>query len=122
LGDFPATLDLFKDGSLYVIDAPGHLAGHINLLARTSDGDGTFSWVYLAGDSCHDRRILSKEREIGEWIDAHGHQCCIHADRKKAEETIARIKTIEDEGVEVILAHDVEWERSERNKHRFFGA
>lgn len=107
---------------MYIVDAPGHLPGHINLLARTEDGDGGHKWVYLGGDACHDRRIFRKEREIGEWKDAHGHICCIHADRAKAEETIDRIRTLENQGVEVILAHDIEWEGDKNNWKRFLGA
>lgn len=121
-GDLPSALDIFQDGSLYIIDAPGHLPGHINLLARISDGRGSSGWVYLAGDACHDRRIIRKEKEIGEWHDAHGHMCCIHADRAKAEETIEQIRGLERNGVEVIFAHDVEWESDVRNQNRFFGA
>ena len=47
--------------------------------------------------------------------------CCIHADRAKAEETIGRIRVLEGEEVEVIFAHDVEWEADARNRDRFFG-
>jgi glyoxylase-like metal-dependent hydrolase (beta-lactamase superfamily II) len=117
-GTLPETLDVFNDGSLLIVNAPGHLLGHINLLARTIDGHE----VYMAGDACHDRRLLSGEKTIGEWNDAEGHVCCIHADRKQAEETIARIRVLEREGVEVIFAHDVEWESNPANTTRFFGA
>ncbi|KAK4451035.1 metallo-hydrolase oxidoreductase [Podospora aff. communis PSN243] len=101
----PPVLDVFDDGSLYIVDAPGHLPGHINLLARVEDEKlkGQTRWVYVAGDACHDRRILRGEKEIGEWEDASGHRCCIHADRKKAEETIARIRKLEQSGVEPIV-------------------
>ncbi|KAM5543131.1 hypothetical protein V8D89_003005 [Ganoderma adspersum] len=34
LGPFAHALDFFGDGSLYVVDAPGHLAGHVNVLAH----------------------------------------------------------------------------------------
>ncbi|KAI0401976.1 beta-lactamase-like protein [Xylaria palmicola] len=122
LEDLPAALNVFKDGSLYVVDAPGHLPGHINILARTLEDDDTATWVYLAGDACHDRRILRGEKDISEWLDAHGQVCCIHADRAQAEETIARIRQLEGKGVEVILAHDVEWEEDAGNARRFFGA
>ncbi|KAK0629395.1 beta-lactamase-like protein [Bombardia bombarda] len=124
LSDFslPSTLDLFGDGSLHIVDAPGHLPGHINLLARISSEEGGTRWVYLAGDSCHDRRIMRGEREIGEWKDQHGHTCCIHADRSGAEDTIRRIQGLEALGVEVIFAHDVEWEADVRNANRFWGA
>ncbi|KAF3007630.1 hypothetical protein E8E13_008349 [Curvularia kusanoi] len=43
----PLTLDLFNDGALRLVHAPGHLPGHINVLARTPDGKE----MYLAGDA-----------------------------------------------------------------------
>ena len=118
-------LDVFQDGSLYIVDAPGHLPGHINLLARASstegrEGDSTGRWVHLGGDACHDRRILTGERAISEWENVHGQICCIHADKERAEETIERIRKLEEKGVEIIFSHDVEWEQDDRNKGRFF--
>lgn len=110
-------MDVFQDGSLYIVDAPGHLPGHINLLANTGNGQ----YVYLAGDACHDRRIMRKEREIGTWADAEGQTCCIHANREQAEETIRRILKLEEQGIEVIFAHDVEWEQDAKNRSRFWG-
>jgi glyoxylase-like metal-dependent hydrolase (beta-lactamase superfamily II) len=118
LGSLPRVLDIFHDGSLLIVDAPGHLPGHINLLARTS----STASVYLAGDACHDRRIMRNERQIGEWLDDHGHICCIHADKKLAEQTIERIQGLEKSGVEVIFAHDFEWEEDPKNRSRFFGS
>lgn len=117
-GRCPQTLDIFNDGSVYIVNAPGHLPGHINILAQISETHQ----IYLAGDACHDRRILTGEKEIGEWNDAHGLVCCIHADRKAAEETIARIRELEKDGVEIIFAHDVEWESVLANQARYFGA
>lgn len=114
----PQTLDLFNDGSLLIVNAPGHLPGHINLLARASNSH----FIYMAGDACHDRRLLTGEKTIGEWNDAQGHVCCIHADRKQAERTIERIRDLEKAGVETIFAHDIEWENNPANKMRFFGA
>lgn len=116
-GSLPRVLDIFNDGSVLIVDAPGHLPGHINILAKTSSE----SSVYLAGDACHDRRIMRKEREIGEWNDAEGHICCIHGDKKVAEQTIDRIRELEQQGVEVIFAHDIEWEENPKNQSRFFG-
>jgi glyoxylase-like metal-dependent hydrolase (beta-lactamase superfamily II) len=117
-GTLPQTFDVFGDGSLFVVNAPGHLPGHINLLARCPDGHQ----IYMAGDACHDRRLLTGEKSIGEWEDAHGHTCCIHADRKEAEKTIERIRVLEKEGVEIIFAHDVQWENEPSNRSRFFGS
>lgn len=115
----PRVLDVFQDRSLYIVDAPGHLPGHVNLLARVGPLETDF--VYLAGDACHDRRIMRREREIGHWHDAQGQVCCIHADEEVAKETIARIRELEDDGVEIIFAHDVEWETKPENRRRFFG-
>ena len=61
LGPFPWALDLYGDGSLYVVDAPGHIPGHINIMARTSADGG---WLYLGGDSVHDWRLLTGEAGV----------------------------------------------------------
>jgi glyoxylase-like metal-dependent hydrolase (beta-lactamase superfamily II) len=114
----PHTIDLFADGSLLIVNAPGHLQGHINILAHTSSS--LDHYMYLAGDACHDRRLLTGEKEIGEWMDAGGRGCCIHVDKEEAGRTIGRIRRLEEEGVEVVFAHDGEWER--KNQGRFWGA
>jgi glyoxylase-like metal-dependent hydrolase (beta-lactamase superfamily II) len=113
----PRVLDLFHDGSVLIVDAPGHLPGHINVLARTSSDN----YIYLAGDACHDRRIMTGEKEIGEWQDGEGHICCIHGDKKLAEQTIDRIRTLEKQGVEIVFAHDWEWEERNKEGERFLG-
>jgi glyoxylase-like metal-dependent hydrolase (beta-lactamase superfamily II) len=107
VGPFPQTLDLLGDGSLYVIDTPGHLPGHVNLLCRLSPE----RWVCLAGDAFHDERLLSGEREVGTWTDGQGRTCCIHLDREKAEESIRRLRVLGRTGAEIIAAHDEGWER-----------
>jgi len=76
----------------------------------------------MGGDSCHDRRLLTGEKTIGEWNDADGQICCIHADREQAKKTIERIRTLEKKGVEVIFAHDIDWDNNPANKVRYFGA
>ncbi|KAK1226008.1 hypothetical protein PQX77_011026 [Marasmius sp. AFHP31] len=48
IGGQPA-LDYFNDGSLYLIDTPGHVAGHVVALARVQPD----SFVLLGGDSFH---------------------------------------------------------------------
>lgn len=120
IGPFPAALDLFGDSSVYVVDSPGHLPGHIILLCQTSPG----KWLLLGGDACHDIRLLTREREIGTWMNEHGETICIHLDRKGAEESIRRIQELmastvqSKQEVEVVLAHDSVW--YERNQHRMF--
>ncbi|KAJ5818574.1 hypothetical protein N7474_004165 [Penicillium riverlandense] len=48
IGPFPAH-DFYGDGSLYLLDTPGHWPGHICALARTTPD----TFVFLGGDICH---------------------------------------------------------------------
>lgn len=112
----PAAYDFFHDGSVYVIDAPGHLPGHVNLLCRTRD-----RWIMLCGDAFHDRRLLRGEKAIGTWESAEGETLCIHVDRDQAAETIKRLGDFDratGDECELIAAHDEVW--WEKNKHRQF--
>lgn len=114
---FPHTIDYFGDGSMYIIDSPGHLTGHLNLLLRLSP----HKWVYLGGDCCHDTRILKGEKDIATYDDGGGNLRSVHMDLNTAQTTIKRIQTFlqnSNGAVEWIIAHDAGW--AARNKHRFF--
>jgi glyoxylase-like metal-dependent hydrolase (beta-lactamase superfamily II) len=120
---FPATVDFFGDGSVYVVDSPGHLYGHVNLLVHT----GPQKWVYLGGDCCHDPRILTGEKDVALYDDGHGNLRSVHVDTDQAIQTLSKIGPLlkkpslsfdEPADVEVIVAHDGTWR--EKNKHRFF--
>ena len=118
IGPFLHSLDFFGDGSMYLIDAPGHLPGHLNLLVRTSSTGG---WVYLAGDAAHDWRLIRGHGEIAMYPDAEGKMTCIHRNKGDAEETIKRIAEMASmPRVRVVLAHDGEWYHDSRNKSSFF--
>lgn len=110
LGPFDNAIDLFGDGLVYIVDSPGHLVGHLNLLVRI----GRDHWVYLAGDACHHGRLLRGMTQFAEW-EENGVTVCIHADKALATETLSKIRQLQKEGfagcqhVEVILAHDLEW-------------
>jgi glyoxylase-like metal-dependent hydrolase (beta-lactamase superfamily II) len=41
--------DLFGDGSVQILNAPGHAVGHICALVRTTED----SYLLLGGDTCH---------------------------------------------------------------------
>jgi glyoxylase-like metal-dependent hydrolase (beta-lactamase superfamily II) len=125
LAGFPAAVDFYNDGSLYIIDAPGHLFGHVNLLART----GPKKWVYLGGDCCHDSRILSGEKGIALYDDGKGGLRSVHANTDQAAQTVKSIARFLKEGnvreegdgevqVEVVVAHDAGW--MARNSERFW--
>ncbi|KAI0858286.1 hypothetical protein F4860DRAFT_320081 [Xylaria cubensis] len=116
---FPRTIDFFGDRSIYVVDSPGHIYGHVNLLVRT----GERKYVYLGGDCCHDTRILSGEQGIAEYDDGHGGIRSVHVHTGLAKRTLVEIdkgvtQLREDMDVEVVLAHDKGWR--ERNRHRFW--
>ncbi|KAA8652814.1 hypothetical protein EYZ11_012332 [Aspergillus tanneri] len=109
LPPFDNAIDVFGDGLLYIVDSPGHLQGHLNVLARVAEA----RWVYLAGDACHHSRILDGSTDIATW-EENGMVVCIHADKELAADTVARIRSLREEGfrggkVEVVLAHDAKW-------------
>jgi glyoxylase-like metal-dependent hydrolase (beta-lactamase superfamily II) len=134
---FPAVIDLFSDRSIYLIDSPGHLFGHVNLLARI----GPTKWVYLGGDCCHDARILTGEKDIALYDDGEGkgHLRSVHVDTDEARTTLGRVRRLLPESrmednrvvrsmagrshvdesveIEVVVAHDKVWRA--RNGHRF---
>ncbi|KAF5677818.1 n-acyl homoserine lactonase [Fusarium heterosporum] len=121
VGPFPFGLDVFSDGSLYIIWAPGHSTGHINLLCRKEDA----TYVYLAGDAAHDIRLLSGEKSIALWKESENRVCCIHQDAVAAQETLSRIRKAWDNSsclgsVEVVLAHDPDWASEAKTLGRFF--
>ncbi|KAJ4250206.1 hypothetical protein NW762_012021 [Fusarium torreyae] len=109
-------LDLSDNGFIYAVDSPGHLTGHIALLARTAHR----KWALLIGDACHDSRLLTGEQSIAEWTDAEGRSCCIHMDKQKATETLKifsmwkRASEESDIDLNIVFAHDVEWANSHR--------
>lgn len=117
LASFPAAIDYFGDGSVFVIDTPGHITGHVNLLARTSPT----SWAFLGGDCCHDARILSGESGIALYDDGHGGQRSVHMNTEMATSSLDKIKELRSgpsgESVEIIIAHDKGW--AEKNESRF---
>lgn len=84
LGPFDASLDVFGDGTVYVLDAPDHLPGHINLLCRTRPN----KFVCLSGDAFHDRRLLDEDRHFAHWETEAGHRMCIHTDPVGARQTL----------------------------------
>jgi hypothetical protein len=48
---FNKATDFFGDGSLWLVQAPGHMPGNLFAAVRVEGG----SWVILGGDCCHSR-------------------------------------------------------------------
>ncbi|KAJ6469875.1 beta-lactamase-like protein [Mycena sanguinolenta] len=114
IGPFPHALDFFGDGSVYILDTPGHCHGQINVLARTSS-DG--AWMYFGGDIAHDTRLLTDPTtHIGHHAES-GSPCCLHTDPAQAAIDIGRVRQlVKMPRVEFVIAHDWEW--YERNFER----
>lgn len=103
VGPFERALDFFGDGSLYIVDAPGHIAGHVNALVRVKTG-----WVYLAGDTAHDVRLMTGERQIAIYPDGTS----VHEDVSLAAEHMRKVQHLKDDyGVPYILAHEFNWDK-----------
>lgn len=130
---FEHTIDLFDDGTVYIVNAPGHLPGHLNLLVRISTSPLKF--VLLAGDACHDIRLFTGECDIATWTDERGKVCCIHYDIPRAKKTIEMLAKAQKEGVEavvdetgrkergeveVVFAHNWQWEEIAKREGKFW--
>jgi hypothetical protein len=55
-------VDILQDSSILIVDAPVNLPEYINFLARAAR-----SAYLLPRGACHNRRVMSKEGEIGHW-------------------------------------------------------
>ena len=52
---WPRVYDYFGDNSLYLLDSPGHMVGHLMALARTGENE----FIIMGGDGCHDRLLFA---------------------------------------------------------------
>ncbi|RFU36207.1 hypothetical protein B7463_g85, partial [Scytalidium lignicola] len=101
-GPFERAHDFFGDGSLFLVDAPGHASGHLGAAART----GPDEWVFMGGDTCHHRAILMGTRPMSLTMGPPD-TSCFHRDPATAQKTIELIRSIEvTEKFQVLLAHD----------------
>jgi glyoxylase-like metal-dependent hydrolase (beta-lactamase superfamily II) len=102
LGPFERSYDYFRDGSFYLLDAPGHMAGHLAALAHTGSGE----WVFMGGDCCHHRALLTGARPVSVTVGPNGTRS-FHKYPETAISTIEKVRELEREGcVLVALAHD----------------
>lgn len=105
-GIFEKALDFFGDGSFFLVDSPGHLAGNISALFRTRSRDGEPRWIFLAGDCFHPHHFVHyPEAPFGDILIAPSG--CIHVDPEAARETIRKISALResDPSVRVWAAH-----------------
>ncbi|MBV8572215.1 MAG: MBL fold metallo-hydrolase [Acidobacteriaceae bacterium] len=82
LTEFEEGVDLFGDGSLLVIDLPGHAAGHIGALVRTSSGQQ----YLLAADACWLETSYRNNLSPPDWV-----MRLIIDDRRRYLDTLAKL-------------------------------
>lgn len=93
---FPRAVDFFGDGTLYLVDTPGHTPGHISAAVRVARD----TFVFLGGDICHHREGYAPgTRLISERM---------HEDIATTRDSVRRLVKLHEEtpGVVVIIAHD----------------
>jgi glyoxylase-like metal-dependent hydrolase (beta-lactamase superfamily II) len=104
LGSFERAWDVWGDGSAYIIDAPGHSAGHQMMLVRTTASNDGNSFVLLAGDAFHHPEILREPRRTARPPYSKE---SMHSEPDVAIETIWRMrKFAERDDMWVVGAHD----------------
>lgn len=104
LGSFDRAFDIFGDGSAYLIDAPGHSAGHQMMLIRTTSGHPDDTFVMLAGDCFHHPELLKEPRRTTRPPYA---KSGMYTDPESALGTIYRTKKFaEKDNIWVVAAHD----------------
>ena len=106
LGAFEAAFDLFDDGSAYIIDAPGHAAGHQMLLVRVKKRSNAVAddFVLLTGDCYHHAALLGDPLLTARPPFS---KSSMHGDPEVAIDTMFRTKRCaEEEYIWAIGAHD----------------
>ena len=99
---FERAFDFFGDGSFLLLDAPGHMVGHLVGLARTAENE----YVLMGGDCCHHRQIFTGEAQPAEGHGPGG-ASSMHRDLDEAKKTIAKVHQLSQrEDTLVCLAHD----------------
>ena len=102
IGPFRRAYDLFGDNSFLLLDAPGHMPGHLCGLAHSGNGD----WVFMGGDCCHHRALFTGTRPISITVGPNGNKS-FHQDPNIAIKTIELVRELEKDGrAFVALAHD----------------
>ncbi|OAL42547.1 Metallo-hydrolase/oxidoreductase [Pyrenochaeta sp. DS3sAY3a] len=108
-GHFEKAMDLFGDGSFWVIQAPGHMPGNLCAAAWVEVG-GQGSWIILASDCCHSRKLLDGQEQFAQVKMPAGKWWCLHTDVEAARDIIARLKRSErDYSARIAMTHDADW-------------
>ncbi|EKM53980.1 uncharacterized protein PHACADRAFT_122640 [Phanerochaete carnosa HHB-10118-sp] len=95
-GPYERAVDLFGDGSLYLVDSPGHVPGHLAAATRVAPD----SFVFLAGDTCHNRLCYAPGGRLVSELN--------HADIETARKTAKRLVELDVcyPNAVVVITHD----------------
>ncbi|KAI0093150.1 beta-lactamase-like protein [Irpex rosettiformis] len=96
---FDRAVDFYGDGSVYVVDTPGHFPGHLSLVVRVAPN----VFVFLAGDVCHNRECYNPGQRVVSELN--------NEDLQVARETARKLVKFnkESDNTVVILAHEAHW-------------
>ncbi|MDA7747128.1 MBL fold metallo-hydrolase [Psychromonas sp.] len=89
--------DWFDDQSLYVVNLPGHAAGHIGLLIQLKD-----SFIFLLADACWLKESLSKK------IDQHWIANILSDDHRAYKDTLQKLRRcyeLSDDSIVFVPSH-----------------
>lgn len=92
---FERSHDLFGDGSVVVVDLPGHTPGNVGVVLHTASG-----WVLLAGDAAWHRYQVDDIRQKSSYPGA-----LVDEDRRETFRTLHRLHAVRNE-VSVVPTHD----------------
>ncbi|KAF2641426.1 hypothetical protein P280DRAFT_469045 [Massarina eburnea CBS 473.64] len=107
LGSFDRAFDVFGDGSAYLVDAPGHSAGHQMMLIRVKSSPSSSEnddFVLLAGDCYHHPALLEDPDRTARPPYSKGG---MHTEPEIAIETMKRTRVFsQQDNILILGAHD----------------
>ena len=128
IGGFRA-VDFFDDGSLYLLETPGHISHHLSALCRTTED----SWILAAGDIAHSPaqfrpncfRPMPHDISVKMALEASGERKStiidtpirgvaerMYEDLHEAKKAIEKLKLFDgDDNVMILVAHDKSLQR-----------
>ncbi|KAI0887440.1 Metallo-hydrolase/oxidoreductase [Annulohypoxylon maeteangense] len=106
VGPWEKSTKLTADGRVLVVDTPGHVPGHVSLIVRGDNEDGTQTTYFLPGDATYGLDLLDLEEPDG-----------INDDPVTALKSLLLIKEFARQGDVVVLpSHDADTPRLLRDR------
>ncbi|KAF4539249.1 Metallo-beta-lactamase [Lasiodiplodia theobromae] len=101
VGPWERSCPLTEDGKVVVVDTPGHVPGHVSMVVRGDNEDGSTTAYFLTGDATYGIELLEAEEVDG-----------VNDDPLRALASVRLIKEFaRQEDVVVLPSHDVETPR-----------